>query len=126
VSEPLGARLVWETAEGLRREFPLSAPSMTVGREEGVDIQIDEPLVSRVHARIERRGEGFVLVDLESTNRTRVNGDVVSEVELHPGDEVRFARARCTFLGEESAAPAGEADLAAGPAQGPPDTEATS
>jgi pSer/pThr/pTyr-binding forkhead associated (FHA) protein len=40
-------------------------------------------------------------VDLGSTNRTRVNGDVVMrERVLQHGDELRFARARCVFLAE--------------------------
>ena len=68
-----------------------------MGRDGDADLQIDEPLVSRLHARIERRGERFFLLDLGSTNLTRVNGEVVAERELRDGDEVRFARARCVF-----------------------------
>jgi pSer/pThr/pTyr-binding forkhead associated (FHA) protein len=96
VSAP--SRLVWERGDGSRVEFPLTAAVMTVGRDETADIQVDEPLVSRLHARIERRGESFVVLDLGSTNRTRVNGEEVSERTLSHGDEVRFARARCRFL----------------------------
>jgi pSer/pThr/pTyr-binding forkhead associated (FHA) protein len=70
---------------------------MTVGRDEEANLCIDEPLVSRVHARIERRGERYFLLDLGSTNLTRVNGEVVAERELRDGDELRFARARCVF-----------------------------
>jgi len=71
-----------------------------VGRDETADIRVDEPLVSRAHARVERRGQVYVIVDLGSTNRTRVNGEVVAERELRHGDEVRFARARCFFLAD--------------------------
>jgi len=71
---------------------------MVVGRDEAADIRVDEALVSRTHARLERRSEGYVVVDLGSTNLTRVNGDPVSEQLLKPGDEVRFARARCLFV----------------------------
>ena len=59
---------------------------------------MDEPLVSRSHARLERRGGGYVLFDLGSTNYTRVNGEVVHERDLRHGDEVRFGRARCLFV----------------------------
>jgi len=38
------------------------------------------------------------VLDLGSTNRTRVNGVAVSERELKDGDEVRFARACCKFV----------------------------
>jgi pSer/pThr/pTyr-binding forkhead associated (FHA) protein len=71
---------------------------MTVGRDEDADIRVDEVLVSRAHARIEKRGDAYVLVDLGSTNLTRVNGEVVLERELRHGDEIRFARAKCQFL----------------------------
>ena len=96
-------RLVWERADGTRQEFPLAAPIMVVGRDEDADIRVDEPLVSRAHARIERRGSTFVVIDLGSTNLTRVNDEVVSERELRHGDELRFARARCVFLSEPAA-----------------------
>ena|SRR5581483_3924071 len=91
------ARLVWERSDGSRASFPLTALVTSIGRSEEADIVIDEPLVSRIHARIERRGEACVLIDIGSTNLTRVNGEIVVEKELTPGDEVRFARARCRF-----------------------------
>ena len=45
------------------------------------------------------------MLDLGSTNRTRVNGEAVSERELRDGDEVRFARARCRFVAAAAADP---------------------
>jgi len=98
-----GARLVWQRPDGEQVEFPLEGDPLVVGRDEDASICIDEPLVSRQHARLERRKDGWVLVDLGSTNRTRVNGDVVMrERGLAHGDEVHFARARCLYLEAES------------------------
>ena len=91
---------MWEKTDGGHVEFPLDSSPMLVGRDETAEIRVDEPLVSRAHARIERRGEAYVVCDLGSTNFTRVNGEVVGERELRHGDEVRFARARCVFLVE--------------------------
>ena len=69
-----------------------------MGRDEDADIRVDEPLVSRRHARIERRGDGWVVVDLGSTNLTRVNGQRVRrERELEDGDELQFGRAKARF-----------------------------
>lgn len=96
-----GPRLVWEKRDGTRVDFPLTADVLVVGRDDTADIRVDEPLVSRAHARLERRGPSYVVLDLGSTNLTRVNGEVVAERELRHGDEVRFGRARCTFLAEE-------------------------
>jgi pSer/pThr/pTyr-binding forkhead associated (FHA) protein len=97
-AEPRTPRLVWERADGSQLQFPLVASPMTVGRDETADIRVDEALVSRAHARIEKRGDTYVVVDLGSTNLTRVNGEVVLERELRHGDEIRFARAKCRFL----------------------------
>jgi pSer/pThr/pTyr-binding forkhead associated (FHA) protein len=56
--------------------------------------------VSRAHARLERRDGGYVVLDLGSTNLTRVNGEIVHERVLRDGDEVRFGRALCRFVVE--------------------------
>ena len=95
-------RLVWEKPDGSRIEFPLEAAVHLVGREGAADIQIDEPLVSRNHARLEKRAEAWVVLDLGSTNYTRVNGNRIGEAQLQHGDEVRFGRARCVFLTDEA------------------------
>jgi pSer/pThr/pTyr-binding forkhead associated (FHA) protein len=95
------ARLVWERASGERVEFALDKDVLEIGRDEGVAIRVDEPLVSRRHATIERRGAAWVVVDQNSTNFTRVNGDRDrSERELSHGDELRFGRTALRFLNE--------------------------
>jgi pSer/pThr/pTyr-binding forkhead associated (FHA) protein len=95
------ARLVWERADGEAVEFPLDGEAMDVGRDEDVAIRVDEPLVSRRHARLERRPYGWVVVDLDSTNFTRVNGERVRrERTLAHGDELQLGRAVCRFLSE--------------------------
>jgi ABC transport system ATP-binding/permease protein len=91
------ARLVWEREQARPVVFELARDVMVIGRDEDVDIRVEEALVSRFHARIERRAGAHVVVDLGSTNYTRVNGQVVREQELQDGDEIRFARARCRF-----------------------------
>ena len=94
----MGARLVWLRADGEEVEFTLATSPLLIGRDEDADIRVDEPLVSRAHARIEKRGSAFFVLDLGSTNLTKVNGEAVVERELRDGDELRFARARCRFL----------------------------
>jgi pSer/pThr/pTyr-binding forkhead associated (FHA) protein len=95
------ARLVWARKDGREVEFPLDGEALEVGRDEDVAIRVDEPLVSRRHARLERRGGAWVVVDLGSTNFTRVNGErVLRERELAHGDELQLGRAVCRFLAE--------------------------
>jgi pSer/pThr/pTyr-binding forkhead associated (FHA) protein len=93
-------RLVWQRHDGSEVEFALAAAISVVGRDETADVRIDEPLVSRAHARIERREQRYFVIDLGSTNLTRVNGEVVSERELRNGDELKFARASCRFVAD--------------------------
>jgi penicillin-binding protein 1A len=94
----LSARLVWSKPGGEPVEFALDGSAVEVGRDEEALVRIDEPLVSRRHARIEKRGEVWFVVDLDSTNFTRVNGHRIRrEHELEDGDELHFARARCVF-----------------------------
>ena len=94
---PPPARLVWARPGGEDVSFELRPQPMLIGRDEDADLRVDEPLVSRAHARIEPRADGYVVLDLGSTNLTRVNGVVVTEAVLRDGDEVRFGRALCRF-----------------------------
>ena len=98
------ARLVWERRDGKVVEFPLDGEALDVGRDEDAAIRVNEPLVSRRHARLERRGDTWVVVDLGSTNFTRVNGErVLRERQLAHGDELRLGRAKCRFLTNDEA-----------------------
>ncbi len=101
--------LIWQRPDGAEVRFPLEGESLTVGRDETADIRVNEPLVSRVHARLEHQGDSFRLIDLDSTNLTRVNGQPIREQSLQHGDEVRFARARCRFVCENEDPVAGGA-----------------
>ncbi len=97
MAPPPVARLVWAKGNGHQPEFPLDRDVLLIGRDATADVRIDEPLVSRAHARLERRGRSWFVIDLGSTNYTRVNGVAVSERELKHGDELLFGRARCLF-----------------------------
>jgi ABC-type multidrug transport system ATPase subunit/pSer/pThr/pTyr-binding forkhead associated (FHA) protein len=63
---------------------------VTVGRDRANDVVLSHPQVSRVHAKLERRGEAFVLVDLGSTNGTFVNGRPVATKTLKDGDTIQI------------------------------------
>ena len=58
--------------------------------------------VSRIHARLERTPEGWVLKDLSSTNGTRVNGwRVRGQVTVRAGDVVRFGDVEYTLTPDQ-------------------------
>jgi phosphoserine phosphatase RsbU/P len=57
----------------------LDQPSVLIGRHASCDLVLDDPAVSRRHARIERRADGYYLYDLQSLNGTTVNGRRIRE-----------------------------------------------
>ena len=80
--------------------IPLRGEITTVGRGHGVDIRLDDPSVSRLHAEIVRRGPYIYLADLGlSQNGTRVNGRPIARRVLNDGDVLSFGSARCRIEG---------------------------
>ena len=66
----------------------------TIGRSPDCDLCLGDLTVSWHHAELRRSGEAWVLVDLGSTNGTRVNGwRADSGFTVHAGDWVSFGRA---------------------------------
>jgi pSer/pThr/pTyr-binding forkhead associated (FHA) protein len=93
------ARLIWKKTDAPDDEvsFDLGEATLVVGRDPSCGVFINAPLLSREHARIEYRDGAHVVVDLGSTNFTRVNGERITEKALKGGDEVSFSRARCVY-----------------------------
>jgi len=84
----------------------------TVGRGLGVDIRLDDPSVSRLHAELVRRGPYVYVVDLGlSRNGTRVNGRPVARRVLDEGDVLSFGAARCRIGGLPHEVLADDAEL---------------
>ena len=67
-----------------QHSIPLDGEPVTIGRAPGQTIVLRDPSVSRQHAAIVREGDGFVVVDQESTHGTYVNGTRVSRAVLSP------------------------------------------
>lgn len=76
---------------------PLGEHVLTIGRLPESNIVLADPNVSRSHAEIRPRGAGYVVVDLGSTNGSRVNGVRITEHELVDGDEISFGNTRMRF-----------------------------
>jgi pSer/pThr/pTyr-binding forkhead associated (FHA) protein len=76
---------------------PIEGAVVQIGRAPGCDIVLDDRNVSRRHAEIRRRGPVVVLIDLDSTNGTIVNGRRVREHPLADGDRITLGNSRLTF-----------------------------
>ena len=74
----------------------LTAP-VTIGREEGNTIQLNDERVSRFHLKIQEDHDKLVLTDLESTNGTKVNGEDIQLRILRYGDMIAIGRSVLLF-----------------------------
>jgi CRP-like cAMP-binding protein/Pyruvate/2-oxoacid:ferredoxin oxidoreductase delta subunit len=78
----------------------LRYPSTTFGRGAGNDYRFaDDTEMSRAQAVVECEENRFLLRDLNSTNGTLVNGNLITEIELQPGDIIEMGLIRLEFLG---------------------------
>ncbi len=70
---------------------------VTLGREEGNSIQLNDERVSRYHAKIQVDHQELVLTDLESTNGTKVNGEDTQLRILRHGDMITIGRSTILY-----------------------------
>lgn len=94
-----GPALVVRAGGGRAGEtFPLDGERISVGRSPECEIFLDDVTVSRRHAVLVRRGDGFAIEDEGSLNGTFVNRKRVENAELEDGDELQIGKYRLTFL----------------------------
>lgn len=110
---------------GKERVHELVDELTTVGRASGNVIQVTDEKASRHHFRIEKVGERFRLVDLGSTNGTRLNGiKLQGDVFLRPGDKIGLGKTVFIFDEANAPKPAPESAPSAAPAAAPTATPA--
>jgi pSer/pThr/pTyr-binding forkhead associated (FHA) protein len=86
------------------RTFAEVPTPLTIGREEGNSIQLNDERISRFHLKIQEDQQKIVLTDLQSTNGTKVNGENVQLWVLRPGDVVALGRTVLVFGSREEIA----------------------
>jgi putative peptide zinc metalloprotease protein len=108
--------------------LPLTRPVTTIGRGAGNDLVLEDPSVSRQHARIVRRRNGFVIEDLDSFNGTTVGGRTIhghraplpDTTTIYIGDvELRFAQPRSAAVGSKTMVAGTEHTILAAAGTGP-------
>lgn len=80
-----------------QKTFELDKPRMVVGREPKCDVHIDNLGISREHCVFEQRGGAFLVLDLNSSNGTYVNGRKVTEHFLNHDDEIIIGKYMLKF-----------------------------
>ncbi len=80
------------------QRLPVKTPVVNLGRADYNDIVLPDPSISTSHAKLQRREGVWVLVDLDSTNGTFVEGEQVKgEAPLGPGAMVRLGDVQLLF-----------------------------
>ena len=92
------ARLIVISTNFARQEFPLDKAAVVIGRTDENDVVLNHRSISRHHAKIVREGEHFHIVDMQSANGVRVNGEDYGKVELRKGDQIDLGHVRLIFV----------------------------
>ena len=74
------------------RVFERLPTPVTIGREEGNSIQLNDERISRYHLKLQCDNDRIVVTDLESTNGTKVNGEDVQVRIIRAGDMISLGR----------------------------------
>ena len=94
-------RLIVVSGLLLGHQVEIAGAPVTIGRAPDCTIALPHPSVSRLHCRIWREDGRFHIQDLESTNRTFLNGKPVTRAELRDGDQIGVgSNALKFFIGE--------------------------
>ena len=94
------AKLILTLDNAILSEIPLNKARTTIGRRSVSDIHIDHLAVSGEHAAILQMAGDFHLEDLNSTNGTRINGEVVKNHLLQHNDVISIGKYQLKFLDE--------------------------
>jgi hypothetical protein len=97
--EDAGAALVIRSGGGRAGEsFPVKAERMAIGRAPEAAVFLDDVTVSRNHALIVQRQDGYYVDDLGSLNGTYVNRRRIESHLLADGDEIQVGKYKLSYL----------------------------
>ena len=86
-----------DEGQGMQRSYEITTPVTMLGRGTDCDLRLVDAGVSRHHAEIRVEGNEVVVVDLESTNGTFVNGQPIKRAMLVNGTRVSLGRTTLIF-----------------------------
>jgi DNA-binding NtrC family response regulator len=115
-----GARLSVSITAGMTVEVRLGLREIRIGRSREADLQLPDPSVSRLHARVYRVGQRYFLSDLGSRNGTHADGRPVTQLPLDDGQSFQIGPYRIHFLRSDTVPPSGEEPTVALASSGAP------
>jgi pSer/pThr/pTyr-binding forkhead associated (FHA) protein len=97
--EQAGAALVIRSGGGRAGEsFTIDQDRMSIGRTPDASVFLDDVTVSRNHALLVRRQDGYYIDDLGSLNGTYVNRRRIESHKLADGDEIQVGKYKLSYL----------------------------
>jgi pSer/pThr/pTyr-binding forkhead associated (FHA) protein len=95
----VGAALVIRSGGGRAGEsFTIDQDRMSIGRTPDAAVFLDDVTVSRNHALVVRRDDGYYIDDLGSLNGTYVNRRRIESHRLEDGDEIQIGKYKLSYL----------------------------
>ncbi len=91
---PSTVHLVVKEGADRGKIYLLNRDVVNIGRDSSNDIALTDPFISGKHCRIRREDEQYTLVDLGSSNGTRVNGREIQRTVLQDGDIIEIGSTR--------------------------------
>ena len=124
-----GGRLSVTISNGMTVEVRLGQKEVRIGRGHEADLQLPDPSVSRLHAKVFRVGRQYFLADLRSRNGTHADGKRITQLALEDGRMFQVGPFRIHFhlpvsgfsAGEEPTVPPGIEPVSAGSVDAEPD-----
>jgi hypothetical protein len=98
VAAAAGALVIRSGGGRAGETFPLQGERMTIGRSPDAQIFLDDVTVSRDHAVLVHRGDGWFLDDSGSLNGTYVNRRRIESHRLQDGDELQIGKYKLTYI----------------------------
>jgi VWFA-related protein len=84
-----------------RYRFEMDSTELIIGRSSQCKVHLEDPSVSRLHAKIRLEKESFLLYDLGSANGTTVNGEEIQKYALKSGDTIEVGKYQLVYTGIE-------------------------
>lgn len=78
-------------------KFPVENKTITIGRNESCDLKLSDEFVSNKHCQVVFRDDHFTIIDLQSLNKTKVNGNVFQQRNLNSGDVITLGKTEIRF-----------------------------
>ncbi len=98
VEDGVGPVLVVHKGPDVGERFFIDRARLTVGRDPGCDIFLNDVTVSRSHAVLELAGTEVSIEDAGSLNGTYVNGVRVDKAQLDDGDVIQVGKFQMMFM----------------------------